>query len=317
MRSSRWGPCSVHPRPWRGERCRRSRPIAFAMWAYLKPKALIILVLMATAAAVPIVIAGALSSEPVLVGEIVRQATRRTPTTSAPDRAANNLDIPPTASPAATLRQGILRTTADFSDAYVAGVVQVGEDQSIVKIVVPRGLQGTYKAVVSSFADWDFDCLIQARRAEGLDCFGPRLTAGSRATIRVFAIHPDGRPSPPLFEQSFSVLEEIPPGGHSPRDRVVFSPSPTLTATPSPSLTPSATITASDTPLPTATPTPSPVPTSPSATPIPATDTPSPPTDTPVPATNSPVPPTDTPASPTGGPGRRTRTPKPKLTTTP
>jgi hypothetical protein len=193
-----------------------------------------------------------------------------------------------------------------FDGAYVEGVSPLAGDRSMVRIIVPLGVKGSYVAIVAVWQPQEFTCLLPEWYTDRLYCIGPRLPAGQRATLELFLLGSDGDPGLLVFETEFLVMEFLPTP--QPTSGKVGPPptlTPTATRTPTPTRTSTPVPTATATIPPTATPT-TPVPSATdTATEVPpatATETsPPPPTDTPEtePApTETLVPPTTPPNTP-------------------
>jgi hypothetical protein len=214
--------------------------------------------------------------------QVMQEATQMTTAT---------VDQTATVTPTAPATRGDL-----FDGAYVEGVSPLAGDRSMVRIIVPLGVKGSYVAIVAVWQPHEFTCLLPEWYTDRLYCIGPRLPAGQRATLELFLLGSDGDPGLLVFETEFLVMEFLPTP--QPTSGKVGPPptlTPTATRTPTPTRTSTPVPTATSTIPPTATPT----------TPVPsATDTgteiPPPPSDTPVPPT--PEPDTATPEPPTPEP---------------
>ncbi|MEX0787511.1 MAG: hypothetical protein WD040_01805, partial [Anaerolineales bacterium] len=175
-----------------------------------------------------------------------------------------------------------------FAGAYVEGVSLMAFGRSMVRIVVPGGLEGSFTATVTAWTEKEFSCFIPPWYPDKLYCIGPALPAGSQAEIKVYK-HLDGLSDLQLvFTATFYVLSVLPiPTAVDPGD-----PPPSLTPTSTPTSTPTRTPTRTPTPSATVTPTPTAtataIPPTPSATVTPtltATATAIPPTPTDPPPT--------------------------------
>lgn len=202
---------------------------------------------------------------------------------------------------------------SNFDGAFVSGVTWLESGETMVRIVVPNGVAGIYRAEVETSRSLEYACLIPEGYEDRIYCIGSRLARGSLATIQIYH-----RASPErlVFGSEFLVIEVLPTPTPTPTP-VNNSPSSSGTDTPTPSGSQTATPLASpsETSLPTSTlvgPTTSPVASSATpSTPAPTqTTTPTPaPTDEPpeqckgpdhpvFPCTETPAPsPTDPPTS--------------------
>jgi len=191
-----------------------------------------------------------------------------------------------------------------FAGAFIEATSTLDRSRSMVTIYIPAGPEGTFRAHLTGWGEYDYTCDAVRPDSKRLYCTGSRLPVGVTLVLILYQTS-TGRPEFAVFRSSFLIpflpasptLFEGGPG--------IFIP-PTFTPTAIPSDTPVPIPSATDTPLP-----PTDTPEPPTDTPLPPTDTPLPPTDTPEPPTDTPEPPTDTPEPPSDTPVPPTDPPPP------
>jgi len=201
------------------------------------------------------------------------------------------------------------RSAGLFEGAYVDGVVDLPGGRSMIRIIIPRPVNGQYRMEDGFGILRPYECFVPEWYSNRLYCHGSRIARGATILVRVYQY--DDQWSGLVFETQYYVRPiaptstPLPNGGATgPSPPQTPTTTPTATRTPTrtatPSLTPSATPSPSPTPSLVPTPTPSLTATEtlpPTSTPSPtSTPTPEPPSETPTP-TETPIPPTDTPSS--------------------
>jgi hypothetical protein len=174
----------------------------------------------------------------------------------------------PTITPTPSATPTPTALTLDFSDAFISEVVHIVENgpKTLVKIVVPGGVEGDFHAVVEIvLQSWDYTCITTEESDDHLFCVGGRLPETNQAVLQVFQVLDEDDDSILVYETLFEVPPYIPAtatrtpksgGGPPPppQNTATPTPTPTITNTPSPTLTPTNTATASLTPTATVTP---------------------------------------------------------------
>ena len=223
---------------------------------------------------------------------VPRDAPTEQPSPTGTATALAVLTLTPTATPPGS----------NFDGAYVSGMTWLEDGRTMVRIIVPAGAAGNYRAEVETNRSSEYVCVIPEDHEDRIYCIGPQLPRGITAIIRVYH---SASAEQLVFVSEFIAMEVLPTpspkatSGASGNVIATSTSTPTSTLTPtltsSPSITPTHTTTPTGfhtaTPIsisPTPTPTDSPTP-SPSTTPI-LTNTPigSAPTETPPPAERDP-----------------------------
>lgn len=185
----------------------------------------------------------------------------------------------------------------DFTGAYVLGVEHLSASSSMIEILVPAGVEGTYLAVVTVSEGVEYECTILHHYRDRLYCIGPSLPGASQTNLRIFRIDEVDGSQFLVFEADYATSELALLDTRSPE----FMPLPIQTPTPAPTPTRFIVLTADDSDPDDGHPPPAPpvaTDTPPSAPPT-ATDMP-PPADTPIPP-----PPTESPKPTKPGPCNR------------
>lgn len=100
----------------------------------------------------------------------------------------------------------------DFAFAFVQGIAELSGYRNMIRIVIPGGVSGEYRAVVSGWKDHEYICFIPEDYRSRLYCYGPELPQGREATIQVFKVIVGQTPKYPLFAETFfvSVVPALP-----------------------------------------------------------------------------------------------------------
>lgn len=117
----------------------------------------------------------------------------------------------------ATIRDRLIPTVTvlpgtDFMFAYVHGIAGLSGHRNMIRIVIPGGVSGEYRAVASGWVDYEYKCFIPEEYRSRLYCYGQELPRGREATIQVFKVI-DGQTSKyPVFAETFfvSVVTALP-----------------------------------------------------------------------------------------------------------
>ena len=104
----------------------------------------------------------------------------------------------------------------DFAGAYVSHVEHLSADSSMLQIVVPAGVEGTYKAIVTGSEPLEFQCVILHHYTDRLYCVGARLPDGSEINLRIFRIDEVEGSQTLVFETNYTTGELTPPAAPSP-----------------------------------------------------------------------------------------------------
>jgi len=154
---------------------------------------------------------------------------------------------------------------SNFEGAYVSGVTWLQNGDTMVRVVVPEGAAGEYRAEITTLPPRKYVCLIPKGYEDRIYCIGPHLARGTMVTIQVYHHASLERL---VFVSEFLVTEVLPTPTATPTSGAEGFTSVTGSGTPSltPAISPSSSGTHTPTPSGSQTPTPM---SSPSATPLP------------------------------------------------
>lgn len=99
---------------------------------------------------------------------------------------------------------------ADFSGAYVHGVAELEFGRSMIRLVVPAGVEGEYTATVTAENELAYQCFIPNGYSDRIYCFGPRLNLLEVVFIEVRHRAQSGSPEKVVFETEFRVAGSLP-----------------------------------------------------------------------------------------------------------
>ena len=104
----------------------------------------------------------------------------------------------------------------DFAGAYVLSVEHVSTDSSMLRIRVPAGVEGTYKAVVTVSERLEYECVFLHHSTDSLYCVGPLLPEASKINLRIFKIDEADGSQNLVFETNYSIGKFAPQATPSP-----------------------------------------------------------------------------------------------------
>ena len=123
----------------------------------------------------------------------------------------------PKAQPSNEGDAGTPASESDSSSTYVHGIVHLPGNRSMIRFVLTEGVSGTYEAIISDDSDLKYQCFIPDGYNDRLYCYGPMLTNGRLATIKLFRIGDDSTEEEVVYEEtiliSISTTLPIPYGG--------------------------------------------------------------------------------------------------------
>jgi hypothetical protein len=106
---------------------------------------------------------------------------------------------------------------SDYSSTYVHEIVHLPGNRSMIRFVLTEGASGTYSATISDESDLRYQCFIPDGYDDRLYCYGPMLTNGKVATIKLFQIGDGSVEDEVVYEEtiliSISATLPIPYGG--------------------------------------------------------------------------------------------------------
>ncbi len=99
---------------------------------------------------------------------------------------------------------------ARFKGAYIHGVAQLEGGRSMIRLIVPRGVEGQFEAVVMISQPLEYDCFKPNNYEDRLYCYGPAIPFGWEAVIRVFDTSEPPENREAVFEREFLVAGILP-----------------------------------------------------------------------------------------------------------
>jgi len=126
-------------------------------------------------------------------------------------------NVIPTTQPSNEGDAGTPASESDSSSTYLHGIVHLPGSRSMIRFVLTEGVSGTYEAIISDESDLKYQCFIPDGYNDRLYCYGPMLTNGRLATIKLFRIGDDSTEEEVVYEEtiliSISTTLPIPYGG--------------------------------------------------------------------------------------------------------
>jgi len=126
-------------------------------------------------------------------------------------------NVIPTTQPSNEDDAGTPASESDSSSTYIHGIVHLPGSRSMIRFVLTEGVSGTYEAIISDESDLKYQCFIPDGYNDRLYCYGPMLTNGRLATIKLFRIGDDSTEEEVVYEEtiliSISTTLPIPYGG--------------------------------------------------------------------------------------------------------
>ena len=96
---------------------------------------------------------------------------------------------------------------ADFTGAYILEVRKLSSSRTMLRILVPAGVVGDYRAEVALEETSDFQCVVLEDRTNELFCIGPMLPTGN-ANISIYHLNDRDDSSFLVFEVSYFIVED-------------------------------------------------------------------------------------------------------------
>ena len=168
-------------------------------------------------AAVPITFLTLANGDLGVLAGFAREIIPRNPPAGEGDANAFGRQETPTDEPNAEGRFTLDGTPGtDFTGAYVSNVEHLSASNSLLQVIVPAGVDGTYLAVMTASEEVEYECVILLQYSDRLYCIGPLLPDASQINIRIFRIDELNGSQHLVFQTNYTTGEFAPLATPSP-----------------------------------------------------------------------------------------------------